>query len=298
MYKVLAIVLLLFTHMNTEVTMALRSAATGNRPAAAATTRPATQNVPAWLQGAYSQGNGNGGNGGGNTPEPARGTYRTGNAGTSTLTDVLKNKSNVINRTANRDDVYNGPNFAAPSNANYNPTRPAWMSNFLQTMQNNAQGGGAFNYGNRDAVQSNQGQYPNAPAPQTGYGQTNPNPDVTQGHLRGTNQPFVIGQDSITQVPGSPYDSYAGYRFPQLQLAVSGRSFGNEIGAGTLDPTLWDQAAGVGSGFGSSYGGNWKGKGRGGGGGGGGGWGSGYNNADSYPAWMKLAMGLNSWNIK
>lgn len=76
---------------------------------------------------------------------------------------------------------------------------------------------------------------------------------------------------------------------------LSGRNmFGEGVGPGTLDPSLWNQA-GDGSGFGSSYGGNWRGRG---GGGGGGGWGSNYGNADNYPAWLKIAMGLNSWNIK
>ena len=312
MYKVLAIVLLLFSQtMSTEVTMALRNSA-GQRPAAQTTARPAPR-------GGGNTGNGSGSGGGtvwGNAGAGATVNNQTSpyNYATSPMFQNNQATPNVqtgspstpawlkkLRETEPGAQPYNygsSPMFQNnPATPNATATQsiprvPAW----LQAIRNNAQGGGAFNYGNRNSVQNNPAT-PNAPAPtQSGYGGTNPNPDVTQGTLRGTNQPFVIGQDSITQSPTSPYDSYAGVRFPQLQLMLSGRSNGQEVGAGTLDPALWDQAAGGGSGFGSSYGGNWR-RG-GGGGGGGGGWGSGYSNADNYPAWMKLAMGLNSWNIK
>lgn len=241
----------------------------------------ANNNVPVWLKGAYS----NSGNTR-KTTTPTRGTHRKSNPVNMSKSDALKNKAAVMDRTANRDDQYNGPNFAAPSNADYNPTAPAWMSNIIKKMRENAQGGGAFNYGNRNPVQSNKDLYPNSPQP-TGYGQTNPNPEVTKGHLRGTNQPFVVGQDAINQSFGSPYDSYKGYRFPQLNLQpVNPRTV--VAGPGTLDMSLWDQPAS--SVFGSSYGGNWR------GGGGGGGWQDWGSN--DYPAWVKTLMGLNSWNIK
>jgi len=184
MRKVLAIVLLIFSLMRSKVTMAL--AKTG----AARTARPQqqAQNLPAWLQGAYpsTRPAGGNGNGGGNTPaEPARGTYRTGNAGNSNMTDVLKNKSAVVDRTiAARDGS------VVTAATRYNPTGtpapslPAWLSGLFNSPAPRKPTA-ATRYD-----PANLGGYkPDGSAPaQTGYGGTNPNPEVTQGTLRGTNQ--------------------------------------------------------------------------------------------------------------
>lgn len=254
MYKVLAIVLFLFAQMSMEVRMP--------QPTQSA------NSVPVWLKGAYSNS--------GNTSQtkqqatPTRGTHRKSNPYNQSKTDALKNKAAVIERTSNRDDGYNKPfswpAWMTPKQKDYNPT-----------------GATRYDPANLGGYDPAKGTTP----PPTGYGGTNPNPEVTKGHLRGNNQPFVVGQDAITQVFGSPYDAYKGYRFPQLNLQpVNPRTV--VAGPGTLDTALWDQPAE--SGFGTNYGGNW------GGGGGGGGWQDWGSN--DYPAWMRTLMGLNSWNIK
>lgn len=99
--------------------------------------------------------------------------------------------------------------------------------------------------------------------------------------------PANKGNDQLA--PGSPNKNL------NMLSRLAGRTmFGEGVGPGTLDPALWDQT-GESNGFGTGYGGNWR---RGGGGGGGGGGSDWYNNADNYPEWLKIAMGLNSWNIK
>ncbi len=264
--------------------MALRSAATSNRPAA----RPqqgSQPNVPVWLQGAYSQtGNTRTGNGGSNpttpsvAPVPVRetralrdpaygGTYNPANT---------QAQSPAVPPRVPVPTVAPAPTPTAPRTGDRPSNIPVWLRNLFNR---DPAYGGTYNPANTQA--------------QTNYGGTNPNPDVTQGTLRGTNQPFVIGQDSITQSPTSPYDSYGGVRFPELNLApVNPRTL--VAGPGTLDPSFWNMpATGGNSVFGSSYGGNWGGR-----GGGGGGYGGGGGSYDNYPAWIKTLMGLNSWNIK
>lgn len=300
MNKVLTTVLLIFTLMSTEVNMALRSAATGNRPA------PRTATAGGGNTNGSGGGTvwGNSGSGGtvvnqtspynyATNPifqnNPATPNIQAGTPGTPAWLKKLRESEPGAQpyNYGSSPMFQNNPATPNTPSATTMPKVPAW----LQTLRSNAQGSGAFNYGNRTAVQNNQAVFPNAPTIPSAYGGTNPNPEVTQGTLRGTNQPFVVGQDAITQSPTSPYDSYGGVRFPELNLTpVNPRTI--VAGPGTLDPSLWNPAEG--GGFGSSYGGNWKKRG---GGGGGGGW-SGGGSYNDYPAWVKTLMGLNSWNIK
>lgn len=104
---------------------------------------------------------------------------------------------------------------------------------------------------------------------------SNPNPDITQGHLRGSNQPFVIGQDSVYYDPETGIATQGGYRFPLAAPSTPSEEF-------TLDD---------GGGFGTG-GRGFRSGGRGGGYGGGG------YSYDSTPGWLNNLMSLYSWQYK
>jgi len=97
---------------------------------------------------------------------------------------------------------------------------------------------------------------------------SNPNPDVTQGHLRGSNQPFVIGQDSVYYDPETGIATQGGYRFPLAIPSTPG------------DIPLDDSSGGRGFRGGSR---------------GYGGYDYGY---DSTPSWLNNLMNLYSWQYK
>lgn len=281
MKKVLATVLLIFALMSTEATMALRSAATSNRPAA----RPqqgSQPNVPVWLQGAYSQtGNTRTGNGGSNpttpsvAPVPVRetralrdpaygGTYNPANT---------QAQSPAVPPRVPVPTVAPAPTPTAPRTGDRPSNIPVWLRNLFNR---DPAYGGTYNPSNIQA----QGQ---PVQPRDGNIYNNNAPGTTQ---------FGTPNMGVNTFIGGGGEAV---RSPQAR----GRTmFGAGVGPGTLDPSLWNLSAqgngggGYGGGFGSRYGGNW------GGGGGGGGWDYGGGGSNDYPAWVKTLMGLNSWNIK
>lgn len=230
MNKVLAIVLLIFALMGTEVTMAKGLSGSGAVRTNTARPQQVAQDLPAWLQGG----------------DKGNDTLRNAPLAGNKNNNVLAPRPNQKN-----EDEMNQQN------------QPAW----LQAVQD------AWNVASPllagpAGIPSSVSQLVNLVAP--------PIADM-----------LPAGKRNDTLAPGSPNKN------KDKLSRLSGRTmFGEGVGPGTLDPSLWNQQAG--GGFGSSYGGNWRG-----GGGGYGGGGGGYNYADNnYPAWLKSLMGLYSWNIK
>lgn len=172
-----------------------------------------------------------------------------------------KNKDQLANVTQRRNDALRQAEPQQQRNDQIRSESPAWQDMLSQVIAGVQGAGGVYSI-----------------------------PAIVSGSTgAGLNQ-ILNNKGNDQLAPGSPNKN-----LDRLSRVAGRTMFGEGVGPGTLDPSLWNMAGdGSGGGFGSSYGGNW----RGGGGGGGGGWGSDYGNADNYPAWLKIAMGLNSWNIK
>lgn len=174
-----------------------------------------------------------------------------------------KNKDTLANSGPKRNDALRNNQDAGKNNDQVRLSqRPAWMD-VVDAISGAAAGGTGVALGYQDAVLN----------AMTGAAFNN----------------YLHSKNKDGMGPGSPMKNL------NTLGRMSGRTMYGQGAPGTIDPALIAQQNGAvgGGGFGTGYGGNWR-RG-GGGGGGGGGW---YDNQNPYSEWLKIAMGLNSWNIK